>query len=679
MLALLLMIPLLGTQPGTMGWPLGYLTRITSQFCEYRGVRFHGGVDFSTYRRRGLPVRAAADGYIYRIKYAHAGLGKALYVKHAGGLITVYGHLLRFENRYLHLEDLVARLQRKTGKKYFGDYYLEKPLFVRKGQVIAYSGSSGAGPAHLHFEVRKGESRPVNPLVYLPAFRGKEVRVREVVFITGDWTSHAGYKRGLMRLFPVKAGPHSYRVRNPIPVEGCFRLAVRAYEKCGSTCGLLRVEAFFDGKPVYTWEARSFSYSENYRAGYIYNLLFSRSGRFYYNIPALNLPPLCVKEGIHTLTLYLKGSAERPARLELRLVHSPGFYARLRKEEGKLKLDVAEGFRVKARCLVKGRWVRLMLRGRELSLPDGAVFLQVKGYRNGFSSPWITLPLENPEKEAKGPQPRLSLFATLGWKKLEADFPFVLPGFPSFCSQQRCWAILPPDYPLGEFKIYTAEGVRRVKLREKVFSLPGRADFGFGYIEAAQQSYFRTFPLSVREIDPGESELPVASRAVRIMPLEVGLAKPAEVGFYLSRPGSKMAVFMRRSGNGSWICLRSRVLADRVVARTRQFGDFVVMEDTEPPLIKPLFPKPGRTYRKVSVIKAIVRDEGCGVDPERIYFYIDGKRYVPDHDWDSGLAEQPVELSPGLHRLLIIAYDFKGNANVWEGYFRIRKQGVKRR
>ncbi len=679
MLAYLLILPLLGTHPNLMDWPLGYLTRITSQFCEYRGVRFHGGVDFSTYRKRGLPVRAAADGYIYRIKFSHAGLGKALYIKHSGGLITVYGHLLRFENRRLHLEDIVARLQRKTGKKYFGDYYLEKPLYVRKGQVIAYSGSSGAGPAHLHFEVRKGETRPVNPLVYLPGFRGKEVRVREIVFITENWTSHVGYKRGMMRLYPVKTGPYSYRVRNPVSVEGCFRLAVRAYEKCGSTCGLLRVEAFFDGKPVYSWAARSFTYSENYRAGYIYNLLLSRSGSFYYNVPALNLPPLCVNKGTHNLTLYLKGSAKKAAKLEIKLVYSPGFYAKLRKEGGKLMLDVAEGFRIKARCYVEGRWVRLTLRGRELSVPDGAVFLQVKGYRGGFSTPWVSLPLESTPGKLKEPLPQLSLFATLGWKKLEADFPFVLPGFPSFCSQQRCWAILPPDYPLSEFRIQTPEGMGMVKLRERVFSLPGRADFGFGYIAAAKGSYFRSFALSVREIEPGESELPIASRAVRIMPLEVGLAKPAEVGFYLSRPSSKMAVFMRRPGSNYWICLRSRVLADRVVARTRQFGDFVVKEDTEPPLIKPLFPKPGRTYRKISVVKAIVRDEGCGVDPERIYFYIDGKRYVPDHDWDSGLAEQPVKLRPGLHRLLIIAYDFKGNANVWEGYFRIRKQGVRRK
>jgi murein DD-endopeptidase MepM/ murein hydrolase activator NlpD len=99
---------------------------------------FHTGVDIQA--SFGTPVHAAADGVVLLAEFT-GGYGKLVAVEHGGGMRTMYAHLSR--------------------------YNVVPGQEVRRGDVIAYSGSTGAstGP-HLHFEVRMGGS-PVNPYPYL--------------------------------------------------------------------------------------------------------------------------------------------------------------------------------------------------------------------------------------------------------------------------------------------------------------------------------------------------------------------------------------------------------------------------------------------------------------------------------------------------------------------------------
>ena len=98
------------------------------------------GIDISG--TEGSPVRAAAPG---RIVYAGSGLrgyGLLLIVKHDETYLSAYAH-----NRLLLVSE--------------GDE-------VRKGQVVADMGSSGAESTRLHFEIRQ-DGKPIDPLRYLPA------------------------------------------------------------------------------------------------------------------------------------------------------------------------------------------------------------------------------------------------------------------------------------------------------------------------------------------------------------------------------------------------------------------------------------------------------------------------------------------------------------------------------
>ncbi|RKY76366.1 hypothetical protein DRQ00_08850 [candidate division KSB1 bacterium] len=142
-------------------WPTNASQCLTSSFAEFRSDHLHSGIDIKTWGREGYKVFATQDGYIWRIRVSPFGYGKALYEVLNSGEIVVYAHLQKFAPR---IEAYVKRLQRRQGR-YSLDHYLSPATFpVRKGELIAYTGSTGAGAPHLHFEIRDPNNKPFNPL-----------------------------------------------------------------------------------------------------------------------------------------------------------------------------------------------------------------------------------------------------------------------------------------------------------------------------------------------------------------------------------------------------------------------------------------------------------------------------------------------------------------------------------
>jgi len=147
-------------EPGYI-WPLAIKPALSSTFGETRSTAFHAGIDVKTWGKTGYPVRAIADGYIMRMRTSPWGYGRVVYQQLADGRIAVYAHLESFEPR---LDARVWEAQERQGQ-YSVDLWLEsKQIPVRQGQVIAHTGQSGAGPPHLHLEVRSSDNVPTNPL-----------------------------------------------------------------------------------------------------------------------------------------------------------------------------------------------------------------------------------------------------------------------------------------------------------------------------------------------------------------------------------------------------------------------------------------------------------------------------------------------------------------------------------
>ncbi|MDX1272771.1 MAG: M23 family peptidase, partial [Bizionia paragorgiae] len=60
--------------------PLDIPIILSGTFAELRSNHFHAGLDIKTQQVQGKKVYAIADGYVSRIKIAHFGYGKAIYI-----------------------------------------------------------------------------------------------------------------------------------------------------------------------------------------------------------------------------------------------------------------------------------------------------------------------------------------------------------------------------------------------------------------------------------------------------------------------------------------------------------------------------------------------------------------------------------------------------------------------
>ena len=144
--------------------PLDIPMILSGSFGELRSNHFHSGLDIKTQQREGFPILAPADGYVKRIKVAHYGYGKALYLQHPNGYTTVFAHLQRYAN---DIQDYVKEQQYKKETFEFEAFPSDKLLQVKKGEIIGYTGNSGSsGGPHLHFEIRDPASRPMNPMLF---------------------------------------------------------------------------------------------------------------------------------------------------------------------------------------------------------------------------------------------------------------------------------------------------------------------------------------------------------------------------------------------------------------------------------------------------------------------------------------------------------------------------------
>lgn len=149
-----------GNQNFVMDLPIN----LSGTFGELRTNHFHSGIDIKTNRVEGLNIYSYEKGYISRIQVSTYGYGKAIYITHPDGKITVYAHLSKFSEK---IQNYVKDIQYKRKKFAIKVYPKESEILIEKNEIIGYSGNTGSssGP-HLHFELRDKNNMPVNPLKY---------------------------------------------------------------------------------------------------------------------------------------------------------------------------------------------------------------------------------------------------------------------------------------------------------------------------------------------------------------------------------------------------------------------------------------------------------------------------------------------------------------------------------
>lgn len=243
--------------------PLDKVLVLAGNFGELRANHFHAGLDLKTNHQIGMPVHAAAQGYISRINISPWGYGKAIYIQHPNGYTTVYGHLSRFAPK---IEEYIKTRQYKNESYQIEVYPSAKELPVEKGELIALSGNTGgSGGPHLHFEIRDSQQHPMNPLLF-----GIEVKDNRAPRIDGVFVYPIGEDAQVnqsaqrQKLNLMKQSDGSYEAAK---IEACGEIAfgistIDQQDLAPNPNGVFKIEASLNDDKIFQSDFTKFSFSE---------------------------------------------------------------------------------------------------------------------------------------------------------------------------------------------------------------------------------------------------------------------------------------------------------------------------------------------------------------------------------------------------------------------------------
>lgn len=209
---------------------------ITSSFLEFRSTgdtpHFHGGVDFSTFLKEGIPIKAVYEGYLSRIEINDEIYGNVVVIQHPNGYKSLYAHLSMFPKK---IQSIVDDLISEFGNNKIEVNFPENEISFSQGEIVGYSGKTGeAIKPHIHIEIRNSnETMLFDPLNFINAepLNG-EIVIKEIV-IDG-------------KKFDFVEG-QTYEFQNNFP-----HIAINAFLQVNKNIiGLKELKLYFSNKLVY--------------------------------------------------------------------------------------------------------------------------------------------------------------------------------------------------------------------------------------------------------------------------------------------------------------------------------------------------------------------------------------------------------------------------------------------
>ena len=243
--------------------PLDIEMILSGTFGELRNNHFHAGLDIKTQGREGLPVYAAAEGRVVRIKVSAYGYGNALYVAHPNGYTTVYGHLKEFN------AEIAAwvKSQQYDKKSFEVDLFPPAIFKFNKGDVIALSGNSGgSGGPHLHFEIRDTKTEEtLNPAFFGLVIKDSRKPVINRLIATplsADGTVNNIAKQRDIALTSLGGGVYSASCT----ASGVLGLEIGTYDQQDAATnnnGIYKIEQFINDTLTYRFEITRFAFDDS--------------------------------------------------------------------------------------------------------------------------------------------------------------------------------------------------------------------------------------------------------------------------------------------------------------------------------------------------------------------------------------------------------------------------------
>jgi hypothetical protein len=605
---------------------------LSGTFGELRGDHFHSGIDIKTWGKRGIPLYAIQEGYIYRIKVGPYGFGRAIYLRHPDGRFSVYGHMQRFTEE---IEAFVYERQ-YTSKQAEQEIYLGQNEWpVKAGELIGYSGNSGSsfGP-HLHFEIRDPQERILNPLRwYKDRIADHKPPILQAVGIEPIKPDARVAGKFEKRLLTPQGGNGRYRLPGIIKVRGKVGIEYQAYDlldAAGNPCGINHARLFLDDELVYLFELDRYAFDEK---RYIY---------------------------VHIDHAHYQQTRQRLQKAYVDFGNQFPAYKHVR-ERGMIELtDLGvHEFRLELEDLHGNRSVLTGQLQHEAAPPDFP-----DPYPN-YGSPRVSHEVKRGNLVVTVAQPARSYFDPglrytnqYGREKLLK---------PAYYRDQRLVFILPLsrfDYPV---RVYDDIGNIDLPLYFKDEVLPGKNTL----VEVGQvQAFFpyqAVFDRVHLEVEPVAAQGPdMLSPAYRLGTETIPLFRSFLVSFKPNQPRPLTHLVVAKKEKGTWRYAGNTHGEDgNVYASTREFGVYCLMADSTAPDIRPVNFGQGATVgTSVDKLVLTAKDAFSGIDHETVYGQIDGEWKLFSYDFrDHTLTYQmgKERPAPGQRELLIEVKDKAGN------------------
>ena len=236
--------------------PLNIAMDASGTFGELRTTHFHGGDDYRTQQKVGLPLQAAAAGFVSRVRVQIGGGGNAVYIDHPNGFTTVYLHMDSFNSELTK----IIRAEQYKQQRFDVDVTLSPDqIKLTKGQYIGNAGNTGgsAGP-HLHFEIRDTKTQhPLNPQLFGLRFADNFNPTINSIMLY-DLDNKLFNEFTPRKSFGVKnigSGKYTLVQNTPISVNGKFGLGINTNDRHragGFQNGVYSIELFVDAQLIST-------------------------------------------------------------------------------------------------------------------------------------------------------------------------------------------------------------------------------------------------------------------------------------------------------------------------------------------------------------------------------------------------------------------------------------------
>jgi len=632
---------------------------LSSTFCDFRPLHFHGGIDIRTNQRVGRELFSPVDGYVYRIKYAYLGYGKGIYLKDKNENIYVIGHMSRLSDK---LEEVVHKIQYSA--KRYGLDRIFKPgeITLKKGELFGYSGQSGYGPPHIHFEKRTPANEPVNPLTNgFSVADNIKPEFEAVGFVYVD--SSSLFDNGKRRKYNKPSYDPStgrYYLDEVVCIRGAFGVMIDINDRIrpgGPKLNIKRAKLYIDDFLYYEVDYEKYNYNQTIMVDLSYDYYEATKNKSYwhvlYNPPGKNFNGAKAKlekggifegqsvesYGLHSGRIEIFDAAGYKRELDFEFYYAPAgkmyeivpvstsmFYLRGQSDNRYVDIEditilnsrdykkwnrlhdnmiknIGESYEVDLTGIDNRiKFLRIRVNGRSgwREIDQYYILDHYKSYDYSFDYKFvgggILFNISALNKYA--PNPYVKIIYDDGYEKTIEAEAYSHNKFSAFYRNTKIKS------QIVRFEIIDSRSNKQVEgLNVTAVAVGTNLDasilsYGDKFAVAYKSGSF--YSPAIIEIKPGKGIFPyprnIIGKAYSIEPKTMPLADDLSLSFNIDSTVDKSKIGVYRlNSKNEWKWLNSEIKTDHITARSSLTGIFAVLKDNGAPKIQKVYPPNGKT------------------------------------------------------------------------------------